>query len=284
MIRKIQPTEFPPLLREIKKPPKALFIEGGLPPDDKYIAVVGTRKPSPYGKKMTVRIVQELSQLGMTIVSGLAVGIDTYAHETALSSNAKTVAVLGSGLGRIYPPENRVLARRITRNGALVSEYEENMSPLYFNFPERNRIISGMSIATIVIEAGEKSGALITAKGAINEGREVFAVPGDIDRPQAKGTLMLLKEGAHPFTDTQDLLENLNIQTDLITHIKRNKIKSLTDQEKQIMDAIPEGSLTTIEKIIKKSPFHISKLHGILSILEIRGLIERTNTGTYMRL
>lgn len=283
-IYKIKPDEFPPLLNEIRNPPRELFIRGLLEKDEKCIAVVGTRKASSYGKRITFRIVSELAQLRMTIVSGLAYGIDTFAHEAAMRSKTRTIAVLACGLDQIYPQENRLLAEKIERNGAIISEYKNGTPPLHFHFPERNRIISGISIATIVVEAGEKSGALITAKHAINQGREVFTVPGDIDRPQCKGTLMLLKEGAHPFTSTQDLLENLNIQCDIITHIKQKEIKNLTREEQEVFDAIENNTETPIEDISRVSKFHISKIQSILSILEIRSLIGRTKTGMYIRL
>ncbi|MBU1992795.1 DNA-processing protein DprA [Patescibacteria group bacterium] len=274
----------PCLLNEIPDPPKELFIKGELLEDEKYIAVVGTRKASSYGKKIATQIARDLAGLGITVVSGLAIGIDTYAHEAALQAGGRTVAVLGCGLDQIYPPQNSNLAKRIIRNGALISEFPEGTEPARYNFPHRNRIISGLSLATIVVEAGEKSGALITARKAMDQGREVFAVPGDITRPQSKGALLLLKEGAHPFTDTKDVLENLKLQSDIISHIKQHKMQSLTSEEKEVFEHILHGEEVANENIIRKSSLHISKIQSVLTLLELRGLIERTKTGMYVRL
>lgn len=283
MISTILPNKFPPLLREIKDAPKELFVRGELDPDDRYIAIVGTRKASSYGKKITVRVAGELARMGMTVVSGLAIGIDMYAHEAALDNGGRTIAVLGCGLDQIYPPENRKLADRILQNGAIISEYPVNVEPRKFHFPARNRIISGMSLATIVIEAGEKSGALITGRKASDQGREVFAVPGDIDRPQSKGALQLLKEGAHPFTCVNDIFENLNLQTDLLSCLRERRIENLSEDELKVMNLIPKAGEASFESVIRAADMHISKVQSIISILEIRGLIEQTQNGMFVR-
>jgi len=277
------PDKFPPLLREIENPPKKLFIKGELCPEQKYIAIVGSRKATSYGKKVTRHIAHELSGMGFCIVSGLALGIDTFAHEFALEAGGKTVAVLACGLDKVYPYENLELAGKICDNGALISEYDKGSAPIKYRFLERNRLISGMSIATIVVEAGEKSGALITARHAVLQGREVFAVPGDIDRSESKGCALLLKEGAHPFISVVDILENLNIQSNIMTYIRKKNLTALSEEEKEIFELVPKGSETSFEDIMRFSDFHISKIQSIISILELRGLIERNSFGLYTR-
>jgi DNA processing protein len=282
-MKTISSDKLPPLLREIDNPPEKLFVKGELCPEQKYIAIVGSRKATSYGKKVTRHIAYELSGMGFCIVSGLALGIDTFAHEFALEAGGKTVAVLACGLDRIYPYENSKLAEKISKNGALISEYEKGAAPIKYRFLERNRLISGMSIATIVVEAGEKSGALITARHAVLQGREVFAVPGDIDRSESKGCALLLKEGAHPFVSVMDVLENLNIQSNIMTYIKKKNQNSLSEEEKEIFKLVAKGSETSFEEIMRFSNFHISKIQSIISILELRGLIERSSFGFYTR-
>ena len=165
---------------------------------------------------MTQKIIEELAVLDIAIVSGMAIGIDTIAHKTALKLNIPTIAVLGSGLNNIYPKANLKLAQKIAQNGLILSEYEPDAPPLNYNFPQRNRLISGLSVATIVVEAPEKSGALITARFALNQGREIFVVPGDADRVNSKGITKLMQKGAaYPVTCGQDIIESLKIQPHL---------------------------------------------------------------------
>lgn len=186
---------YPERLRNIYDYPPLLYMKGTLQADDIPVAVVGSRSASPYGRYVTERLCRELALRGVTIVSGLARGIDTCAHRGALSARGRTIAVLGCGIDVIYPPENRKLHGSITDSGAVVTEYSFGTEPNRPNFPARNRIISGMSLGVLIVEAGEKSGSLITARCALEQGREVFAVPGSIDLPGSRGTNQLIRQG-----------------------------------------------------------------------------------------
>jgi DNA processing protein len=203
--------QFPALLKEINYAPFGLYIKGEIPNHKPLIAIVGTRKISPYGKLVTEKIVQELIKHNFVIVSGLAYGVDTIAHETALKNKGKTIAILGSGIQNIFPPNNIKLAKEIVENGALVSEYSLKAPALKQYFPWRNRIISGLCLATIVIEAPEKSGALITARFALEQNREVFAIPGSIFNKNSLGPHNLIKQGAKLVSQIEDILEELRL-------------------------------------------------------------------------
>ena len=200
---------FPPLLKQTPDPPKCLFCLGQpLNPSDKYFAIVGTRRPSPYGKQMAEDFAFTLAKSGFTIVSGLAYGIDAIAHEAALETGQKTIAVLGAGLNHITPHCNLDLAKRISNNGSIITEYEHDISPQAFTFPQRNRIIAGMSIATLVIEAPERSGALITARHALTYNRDIFALPGNINQDTSKGGNCLIRDSkAFLVTCVQDIFD-----------------------------------------------------------------------------
>ncbi len=202
--------DYPDPLRELPQPPPILYMKGRWQPSDRRaLAVVGTRRPSPYGEKSARAFGLRLAEAGWTVVSGLARGVDTLAHEAALRGGSRTLAVLGSGLDRLYPRENHDLARRIAGNGCLISEYPMGMEPLPENFPRRNRLISALSYGTLVVEAGNDSGALITAEYALEQGREVFAVPGAIMAAGTRGTHGLIKQGAHLVDNVQDILDVL---------------------------------------------------------------------------
>lgn len=202
--------EYPDQLKNIYDPPAFLFVRGALKSEDKNsIAVVGTRQPTHYGKLMTEKLTMELVLRGLTIVSGLAYGVDTLAHLFALQAGGRTLAVLGSGVDHIYPNQNSALAKKIIANGAVLSEFPLGTGPDRNNFPRRNRIICGLSLGTLVIEAGEKSGALITAALALDQNRDVFALPGNIDSPKSFGTNALIKQGAKVVTCVEDILEEL---------------------------------------------------------------------------
>ena len=206
--------DYPLLLKEIYDPPVVLYYKGEITPQDQSaIAVVGTRRMTSYGKAVTEQFTKDLVARGLTIVSGLARGVDSEAHWTALRAGGRTIAVLGGGLNKIYPPENRNLAEEIVKgHGALVSEFPPNSLPLPGNFPARNRIISGLSLAVLVTEAAEDSGSLITARLALEQGREVFAVPGPITSSLSKGPIDLIKAGARPVTNADEILEDLGIK------------------------------------------------------------------------
>lgn len=210
--------EYPQLLKQIFLPPLVLYAKGdlGLLNQDS-LAVVGTRNPSRYGRVTAFDFSQKISFLKLVVVSGLAKGIDTQAHKGALSAGGATVAVLGSGLNRIYPHENKEIAQQISQRGLIISEYSLDTAPLSENFPRRNRIISGLAKGVIVIEAAKRSGALITANFALNQNREVFAVPGPINSLQSQGPNSLLKEGAKLVDSIEDVLEEINLSKKVIT-------------------------------------------------------------------
>ncbi|MCF7887027.1 MAG: DNA-processing protein DprA [Candidatus Omnitrophica bacterium] len=205
-------SDYPYYLKEISSPPLVLYTKGDIKLLDKEsVAIVGTRTPTNYGKETAFNFSYKLSSLGVNIVSGLALGIDTSAHKGALKADGSTVAVLGSGLNYIYPRQNKRLAKSIAKEGLLVSEYPIETAPLASNFPQRNRIISGLSKGVVVVEAAKRSGALITANFAVGQNREVFALPGNIDKFQSKGPNSLIKEGAKLIDSVEDILEEINL-------------------------------------------------------------------------
>lgn len=282
---------YPQLLKEIHDPPQKLFYKGDLSILDRTcIAVVGTRRCTEYGKMMTEKIIEELSRYEVTIISGLAKGIDAIAHKAAIKNNLKTVAVLPSGLTDIYPPENKNLAQEISEKGLLISEYEENCRPSKYTFPQRNRIISGLSIATLVTEAPEKSGALITARLALEQNREIFVVPQDVDRFQGIGALKLLQKcGAYPVSSGQEIIEQLQLQPKLKLDVKgetpaiKPKIAyNIPEDEKEILFCMQINRETSLEKIKEKSKLDTQKILIILSLLEINNFIVN-NSGKYIR-
>ena len=200
---------YPERLRRIYDCPPLLYIKGRLDAADIPVAVVGSRNASPYGRYVTERLCREMAQRGLTVVSGLARGIDTCAHRGALAGRGRTVAVMGCGIDVIYPPENRKLHAEIAERGAVVTEFPFGTEPDRPHFPARNRIISGLSLGVLIVEAGEKSGSLITARCALDQGREVFAVPGGIDQPGSRGTNRLLRQGAKLVENVEDILEEI---------------------------------------------------------------------------
>ncbi len=273
------------LLSQIYDPPKKLYFKGDKSLLDKNcIAIVGTRKNSEYGRYLTEKIVEELSAYNIVIVSGLARGVDTIAHTSALKNNLPTIAVLGSGLENIYPKENKNLAREIADKGLLISEYENDAAPSKYSFPQRNRIISGISIATVVIEAPESSGALITADFALNQGREIFTVPGDIDRENSKGALKLLqKSAAHPICSGHEIMEILSIQPsfNLLFPNSSQPPSSLQPDQQKVLNILTRRG-KSIDQIMSKTSIPISELLIVLSILEIHNLIG-INNGKYFK-
>lgn len=209
-IRTLTPlhSSYPANLKNLADPPSLLYVQGNIISRDRLaIAVVGTRTPTPYGRKMTKIFVRSFVAAGLTVVSGLALGIDSLAHATALDHHGRTIAVLGSGLDVIYPPENHALAQKIPNHGALVSQFPLGTKPLGKNFLARNQLISGLAQAILVVEGRQKSGTLSTATHAANQGREVFAIPGPIDSPQSQAPLYLIKQGAFLATTPQDILD-----------------------------------------------------------------------------
>jgi DNA processing protein len=284
---------YPVKLLEIYDRPVFLYLQGKLTSDDINIAVVGSRLASTYGKYTTERISRELAGLGLTVVSGLARGIDSAAHRGALAARGRTIAVLGSGLDIVYPPENKKLFATIIEQGAVISELPLGSPPVAFNFPARNRIISGMSYGVVVVEAGEKSGSLITAKLALEQGREVFAVPGSIDSAGARGTNKLIKQGAKLIENTDDILEEILPQLEKTKVFSASSVSrpeaikppaktelSKTDQE--IVDIVSGGCLH-IDEIITGTGLSPAEISSTLMALELKGLIQQ-HPGKYFSL
>jgi DNA processing protein len=244
---------YPENLKRIYDPPAFLYVKGSLEKQDKYaISIVGTRLPSSYGKVVTEKIAKELAQKGLVIVSGLARGIDTIGHWAAIQVSGRTLAVLGSGLDHIYPGENKQLAEKIIEHGAIISEFPLGTKPDAMNFPRRNRIISGLALGTIVIEAGLKSGALLTANYSLEQNREVFAVPGNINSPKSLGTNQIIKDGAKLISSSNDVLTELESQLKHFLKEDETKVKilpeNLSELEKDLLDAL------------SNEPIHIDKL------------------------
>ncbi|MCM8804440.1 MAG: DNA-processing protein DprA [Candidatus Omnitrophica bacterium] len=260
---------YPYLLKEIFDPPILLYVKGNVNLNQISISIVGTRNPSIYGLKMAEKFASELASLGFIIVSGLARGIDTACHTGALRVGGKTVGVLGSGFKNFYPPENKKIENEIIKNGAIITEFPSNTLPTKYNFPKRNRIISGLSKGVIVIEAGPKSGALITANFALEQGRDVFALPGRIDTLYSKGTNKLLKEGAILVENIEDILTSLNIKFE---KKEKKEIEVETEIEKKILSLLEQP--LQLEEILIKTGISTSLLFSFLTKLQIKGIIE----------
>ncbi len=266
--------DYPNLLRNIFDPPPFIFYRGNLIKDDlrRTIAIVGTRKASPYGKQMTHEIGEKLSQAGFTIISGLAYGIDTIAHMGALNQRGKTIAVMGTGVDQIYPPENREIADEIIKTGAIISEYVPGSKAEKWNFPTRNRIISGLSLGSLIIEGSRKSGALLTAKFAMDQNRDVFALPGDINRTQAEGPNYLIKLGAKIVTCAQDILE----EYDLVLDEQARIFPELTESEDKIYQILLNNKPEMhFDNLLVTSGLNIGELSSILLNLELKNVIKK---------
>jgi len=277
---------YPPLLREISQPPVILYGRGDirtLREPKIFLAVVGTRRPTHYGLEATEKIVQELAEAEVIIVSGLATGIDARSHETALEAKGKTVAVLGSGVNHesIFPPENRGLARRIVEaSGAIISEYAPGTPATKDHFPARNRIISGLSQGILVIEAREKSGALITARLALEQNREVFALPGSIFTPTAAGPHKLIQEGAKLVTSAKDIWEGLGL--DYNEEKERKLDELLGEKEKKLLEILEEPK--GVDFLKEKTGWETSLILASLSMLELKGYIKNLGGDIYQRI
>lgn len=284
-IKKIQinDKDYPLLLRKIQQPPSALYIKGKVPKGPCF-AIVGTRRCSAYGKQAALEIASDLTQAGFVIVSGMAKGIDTYSHKACLEAGGKTIAVLGTGIDEksIYPQENLKLAREIVKNnGCLVSEYKPGMPGYRANFPRRNRIISGLCLGVLVIEAKQKSGALITAGWAKQQKRKVFAVPGSIYSLNSKGPHILIKKGAVLVENANDILKELQLKhlplNGWAPHIQFGD----KDPEKTLILKILKQEPLHIEKIIEKTNLPAQKILSILSIMEIKGQIRNLGNNVF---
>ncbi len=268
--------EYPEYLKEISDPPIVLYIKGKLLKEDKFsISIVGARKASSYGIEVAEKFSFDLAKCGFTIVSGLARGIDSAVHLGALKAKGRTVAVLGSGVDLIYPPENRSLAESNSESGAIISEFPLSTRPFFSNFPRRNRIISGLTKGTIVVEAGLRSGSLITAGQALEQGRDVFAVPGKAFSDQNKGAHILIKQGAKLIDNIFDVLEEFNIDKEKISNLVNNKILQVNEDEKKIISILSDEP-KHIDLISRELDDPIQKVLGVLTQLELKGLVKQT--------
>ena len=276
---------YPVKLMNIYDRPPFLYVRGNLNKDDTNIAIVGSRLASTYGKYITERISRELALKGLSIVSGMARGIDSVAHRGALTAHGRTIAVLGSGLDVIYPPENKKLYADIIQNGAVISEFPLGTPPRSANFPTRNRIISGMSYGVVIVEAGEKSGSLITARLALEQGREVFAVPGSIDAAGSRGTNKLIKQGAKLIENTDDILEEILPQFERTIVLKPHSIansEAIAAKSSEIFSAIDQkiidfisGSRVHIDDLISSTGLSSADILSALTTLELKGMVRQ---------
>ncbi|WP_058439465.1 DNA-processing protein DprA [Dehalogenimonas alkenigignens] len=272
--------KYPSRLKEIYDYPPVLYIKGNLLPEDQLsIAVVGTRNPTAYGRQVTEEIVTALSRNNVTIASGLARGIDTISHSSALKAGGRTIGVLGSGVNVIYPPENTAIAKQIIENGALISEYAMDMGPRPENFPRRNRILSGLTLGTLVTEAGEKSGALITAEYALDQNRDVFAIPGNIFSAKSSGTNRLIQQGAKLVRTESDILIELNIES-VATQLEFKETLPVTENEKNLIRYLGVEPVH-IDEICRTSKLPASVVSSTLSMMELKGTVKHLGGMNY---
>jgi DNA processing protein len=271
---------YPARLRMIADPPPLLYVKGEIRADDeKAVAVVGSRSASDYGLRVGRDLSRGLAALGFTVVSGMARGVDGMAHETALNSGGRTIAVLGSGVDCVYPPEHATLYQRICENGAVISELPMGARPAAFNFPSRNRLISGLSLGVVVVEATEKSGSLITAALAVEQGREVFAVPGEVGSSRSRGAHRLIRQGAKLVETVQDIVEEIAPQLwpdagDRVKEQRRMLPQHVKDDVKRVFGLLQERSLQ-IDEVIESSGFSPSRVSEILLDLELQGYLRQ---------
>ena len=270
--------DYPEQLKNIADPPPVIYVKGKLTEEDRLaIAVVGPRRASTYGRAVTEDLVSELSFVGITIVSGMARGIDTVAHRTSIENNGRTIAVLGSGVDVPYPPENKTLLNNISLHGAVVSEFPPGTKPDRGNFPRRNRIISGLSLGVLVVEATTDSGSLITARFALEQNREVFAVPGKITSKLSAGTNELIKKGAKPVLKAEDIIEELSAEIKGILKQRdraREKI-TLTNEEATLLSLLSDKPVH-VDDLTRQASLPLYRILGRLTSLELKGLVKQT--------
>ncbi|MFA5536075.1 MAG: DNA-processing protein DprA [Bacillota bacterium] len=276
-------SSYPGSLRQIYDPPLVLYYQGNWSQKDEHmLGIVGSRRTTVYGEKIAEKFGRELADAGFTIVSGMARGVDSYAHKGCLNAKGKTIAVLGSGLDVIYPKENAKLADEIKSTGLLLTEYPLGTPPLAINFPARNRIIAGLSLGILVIEAAIKSGALITADFAMELGKEVFAVPGPITSPNSEGTNSLIKQGAKLVSQVGDILEEYGFSNKLMPDQTGSFLKKLSPDESLIYELLGYNALR-VEEIAKQTGWSLSKIQTILTLLELQGLVEQRPGKQFIR-
>lgn len=280
-IIKLGDEKYPQLLKQIHKPPEDLYVKGEIVKEDELaFAVVGTRSYTSYGKEMVAEIVPPLVQAGFTVVSGMARGIDTFAHRATLDAGGRTIAVLGCGIDIIYPPENKDIYQEIAKNGAVVSEYPPGYEPTNFTFPQRNRIISGLSRGALVVEAAEKSGALITANLAVEQNRDLFAVAGSALSRVSIGPNKLIKEGAIPVTEGKDILEFYQLEG--VT--SGNKEIEFESEEEEFLYSLLLSGPVEIDRLIKESGLPAATASSTLAMMEIKGVVKNIGDQEYRRL
>ena len=280
--------EYPRYLKHIADPPPLIYVMGELKQEDALsISIVGTRKPTWYGREITSRLSSGLANRGITVVSGMARGIDSTAHAAAMDAGGRTVAVLGNGLNTVYPPENRKLKERIQEQGALISEFVMDARPERMNFPIRNRIISGLSMGTVVVEASAKSGALITARLALEQNREVFAVPGSVSSDQSRGANSLIKEGAKLVENVEDILDELpgGLESLLKEPDEQEPPPEpeLLPKEKKVFSLLHQQE-EHIDIIIERSGLSAKEVAGILINLELQDLVKQLPGKSFIRI
>jgi len=281
---------YPELLNEIHDPPPLIYLQGDINLLSQWqLAVVGSRNPSESGRQLAYDFAHHLAHVGLCITSGLAMGIDAAAHKGALAAGGKTIAVVGTGLDRVYPAKHRDLAHDIAANGLLVSEFPLGTLPKAENFPRRNRIISALSLGTLVIEAALKSGSLITARMAMEQGRDVFAIPGSIHNPLAKGCHKLIREGAKLVETAQDILEELGPIAQAQAEAALNDVEEHQQQEKSndpeyqlLLDKLGFDPIT-IDELIQRCGLTAEEVSSMLLLLELKGQVESLAGGRYVR-
>ena len=271
---------YPPRLKEIYDYPPLIYARGALLPEDEWsLAVVGTRRATVYGRQVAEEISADLARNNITVVSGLAKGIDSVAHKSALEAGGRTIAVFACGLDTVYPAENADLARRIMQQGALISEYPLGTRPRADNFPRRNRIMSGLSLGVLVIEAGESSGAMITAHLAVEQNREVFAIPGSILSPASGGTNQLIQEGAKLVRSYTDILEELNL-TAVAQQIEMKVVIPPSDTESQLLKQLG-AEPTHIDEVCRLSGLPAATVSSTLAMMELKGMVKQVGAMNY---
>jgi DNA processing protein len=273
--------EYPRRLKEIDQPPPVLYILGDLTLQDEWaVAIVGTRRMTGYGRQVTEELAALLANHGVTVVSGLARGVDAAAHQSTLKNGGRTIAVLGSGVDQIYPPEHRKLAEELSKNGAVISDYPPGTPPESNNFPPRNRIISGLSRVVVVIEAGITSGALITSTFAANQGRDVFALPGSIYANQSKGTNKLIQQGARPLLEASDVLDVLNIEQ--IQEYRQARLDLPADSTEQLLMDVLGYEPMHIDDLGSSSGLGMNMLTATLTMMELKGMVRQVGGMNYV--
>jgi DNA processing protein len=274
--------EYPRLLAQIPAPPPVLYVKGALlPEDDAALAIVGTRRSTSYGREVAARFAADFAEAGLTVVSGLARGVDAAAHEASLRAGGRTIAVLGSGVDIVYPPEHKNLAAQIVEHGALVSDYPPGRKPDAPNFPARNRIISGLSLGVVVVEAPARSGTLITVDFAADQGREVFVVPGSVLSANSAGGHRLLRDGARLVTCGADVMDDLRIG-ERKEQAAVQQALPLTDQERRLLNHIGADPMH-LDELLIAAGLSVAEGSGLVTMLELKGLVRDVGARHFVR-